>query len=201
MNRPLALGNRLIVGIDPGLTGAIAFFDPTVPGAVTVYDMPAVYKTVDSAALADIIRENRPDIIVLEEVGPMPRDGVRQAFSFGQSYATARTVALMLEIPLYLARPQAWKGYFHLRGGDEGKEQGRALALRRFPASAKSFALKKHHNRAEAALIALYGAEKLSPAGSSLDPDRIGGVAPAGGVAASGQPALHQSPSSIGVPD
>jgi len=201
MSRLNSPGSPLILGIDPGLTGAIALYDLSVPGASTVHDMPAVHKTVDSAALAALIRDLAPAMVVLEEVGPMPRDGVRQAFSFGQSYATARTVALMLEIPLHLVRPQAWKGYFRLPGGDVGKELGRALALRRFPGSAKSFSLKKHHNRAEAALIALYGAEKLLPAGSPRDLDRIGDVAQAGGVAAPGRPALHQSPSSIGVPD
>lgn len=201
MSSPRGPGSPLILGIDPGLTGAIALYDPAMPGVAVVRDMPAVHKTVDSAELAAIIRDLAPDMVVLEEVGPMPRDGVRQAFSFGQSYATARTVALMLEIPLHLVRPQAWKGHFRLPGGDVGKELARALALRRFPASAKSFSLKKHHNRAEAALIALYGAEKLLPAGSPHDPDRIGDVAQAGGVAAPGLTAPHQSPSSIGVPD
>ncbi|WP_018261913.1 hypothetical protein [Methylobacterium sp. WSM2598] len=192
----------LLYGIDPGLTGAIAllglregFF------SLSVWDMPQVHKTVDAAALAGIIKDGpRPDGIVLEEVGPMPRDGVRQAFSFGQSYATARTVALLLEVPLHLVKPQAWKGHFRLRGGEDGKEAGRALALRRFPQAAKSFARKKDHNRAEAALLALYGAERLLPAGSLFDPDRVGGVATAGGVAAPGQP-LTASPRATGVPD
>lgn len=190
-----------ILGIDPGLTGAIALLTPDCAGAIDVWDMPEVGKTVDPAALATLVREQRPDAIVLEEVGPQPRDGVRQAFSFGQSYATARVVALMLEIPLHLVRPQAWKAHFRLRGGDEGKEQGRALALRRFPVSHASFARKKDHNRAEASLIALYGAERLQLAGSSLDPDRVGDVAPAGSVAAPGHSPLSSSPSATGVPD
>ncbi|MFH6786287.1 MULTISPECIES: hypothetical protein [Methylobacterium] len=179
-----------LLGIDPGLTGALALLGLTAGGpSLAIADMPEVHKTVDAAALADLIRRwPRPNFIVLEEVGPQPRDGVRQAFSFGQSYATARTVALMLEIPLHLVRPQAWKGHFRLRGGPEGKEAGRALALRRFPANANLFARKKDHNRAEAALLALYGAERLLPAGSLPDPDRVGGVATAGGVAAPGQP-------------
>lgn len=171
---------HLILGIDPGLTGGISLLDPAYPASVKVWDMPQVDKAVDSAELAAIVRRASPSHVVLEKVGPMPCDGVRQAFSFGQSYATARVVALMLEIPLFLVRPQAWKGYFHLPGGDAGKERGRDLALRRFPASAASFNLKKHHNRAEAALIALYGLEKLLP---------TGGVAPT------------SSPSAAGVPD
>jgi hypothetical protein len=190
-----------ILGIDPGLTGAIALLTPDAPGVVSVWDMPTVLKTVDPAALAALIRDQAPDAIVLEEVGPQPRDGVRQAFSFGQSYATARVVALMLEIPLHLVRPQPWKAHFRLRGGDEGKEQSRALALRRFPASHASFARKKDHNRAEASLLALYGAERLLLAGSSHDPGRVGDVAQAGGVAASGHPPLTSSPSATEVPE
>lgn len=150
-----------ILGIDPGLTGGIALLDTASLASVAVHDMPTAHKTVDPAALAALIRELRPDMAVVEEVGPQPRDGVVQAFSFGQSYATARVACLMLDIPVHLVRPQAWKAYFRLRGGSDGKELGRALALRRFPASAKSFNLKKHHNRAEAALLALYGREKL----------------------------------------
>ena len=170
----------LILGIDPGLTGGIALLDPARPAAVEVWDMPQIEKTVDAAELAAIVRRAAPSHIVLEQVGPMPRDGVKQAFSFGQSYATARVVSMLLEIPLFLVRPQAWKGYFHLPGSDAGKEAGRALALRRFPASASSFNLKKHHNRAESALLALYGAEKLLPAGRT---------------------AATSSPSATGVPD
>lgn len=154
-------GPTRILGIDPGLTGALALLDLASPGTVVVNDMPKVHKEVDPAGLADAIRQFAPDIAVLEEVGPMPHDGVKQAFSFGQSYASARVACLLLHVPLHLVRPQAWKGHFRLRGGPEGKELGRALALRRFPASAKSFDLKKHHNRAEAALLALYGREKL----------------------------------------
>lgn len=154
-------GATRILGIDPGMTGGIALLDTSSLAAVEVHDMPTVHKAVDPAALAALIRELRPDLAVVEEVGPQPRDGVIQAFSFGQSYATARVACLLLDVPVHLVRPQAWKAYFRLRGGPEGKEMGRGLALRRFPASAKSFGLKKHHNRAEAALLALYGREKL----------------------------------------
>ena len=154
-------GTTRILGIDPGLTGGVALLDASQLAYVEVYDMPAVHKSVDPAALAALIRDLRPDLAVIEEVGPQPRDGVKQAFSFGQSYATARVACLMLNVAVHLVPPQAWKAYFRLRGGPDGKELGRALALRRFPACAKSFDLKKHHNRAEAALLALYGREKL----------------------------------------
>lgn len=150
-----------ILGVDPGLTGGIALLDMASLNAVAVYDMPTAHKTVNSAGLAALIRELRPDVAVVEEVGPQPKDGVVQAFSFGQSYATARVACLMLDVPVHLVRPQAWKAFYRLRGGSEGKEMGRALALRKFPASAASFAFKRDHNRAEAALLALYGREKL----------------------------------------
>lgn len=154
-----------IVAIDPGLTGAIAFFFPTLPDRVSVYDMPVVEGEVNIAGLASRIRQMAPTFAIIEQVGPMPRDGVRQAFSFGASYMAARAAVTLLEIPLGLVTPPKWKKHYRLPGGAEGKEASRALALRLFPACSDSFQLIKHHNRAEAALLARYAAETMPGAG------------------------------------
>jgi crossover junction endodeoxyribonuclease RuvC len=61
-------------------------------------------------------------------------------------------------IPLHLVTPAKWKGHLRL---SSDKEQARALALRLFPACSEHFKRKKDHGRAEAALIARYGAETL----------------------------------------
>lgn len=152
----------LILAIDPGLTGGIALFAAEEPAAVTVSDMPTADGEVDPAALARLIREARPTFAVVERVGPMPRDGVRQAFGFGGAYAVARTVVTLCNVPLHLVTPQTWKKHFRLAGGPEGKEAARALALRLFPASAAAFARKKDHNRAEAALLARFAAQHIN---------------------------------------
>jgi len=150
-----------LAAIDPGLTGAIAFFFPLTPDRVSVHDMPVVGSEVETASLARLLRQHGPAFTVVELVGPMPRDGAVQAFKFGAAYSAAKTTVSMAEIPMHLITPQTWKKHFRLQGGAEGKEQARALALRLFPASAEQFARKKDHGRAEAALLAKYAAEVI----------------------------------------
>ncbi len=148
-----------ILAIDPGLSGAIAFYFPEAPGRVSVDDMPIVNDEVEVATLARRIRQLAPTCAIVERVGPMPRDGAVQAFKFGGAYRAARAVVTLLEIPVHLVTPAVWKRHFRLPGGPDGKEVARALALQRFPASAEHFARKKDHGRAEAALLALYYVE------------------------------------------
>lgn len=151
-----------LMAIDPGLTGAIAFYFPTVPERVSVHDMPVVGSEVETASLLRLIRQMGPDFATVELVGPMPRDGAVQAFRFGAAYATARAVLTASNIPTHLVTPATWKRHFKIGGGAEGKEQARALALRLFPTSAEHFARKKDHGRAEAALLARFAAERIN---------------------------------------
>jgi hypothetical protein len=148
-----------LAAIDPGLTGAVAFLFLSAPDRVSVYDMPVVDGEVNVAGLSSIIRRYEPSEAILELVGPMPRDGVRQAFRFGGAYYSARAVLQLLNIPTQLVTPAAWKRRFRLSGGPEGKEQSRSLALMTFPASAEHFQRRKDHGRAEASLLAKYLAE------------------------------------------
>ncbi|KAB1068880.1 RuvC family protein [Methylobacterium planeticum] len=150
-----------ILAIDPGLTGAIAFYFPSEPGRVVVEDMPVVDGEVEPASLVRRIRQMAPTVAIVERVGPMPRDGAVQAFRFGSAYAAAKVAVALCEIPYHLVTPASWKKHFRLAGGPEGKEQSRALALQTFPRSSELFARKKDHGRAEAALLARYAAEKL----------------------------------------
>ncbi|TCR64670.1 hypothetical protein [Bosea sp. BK604] len=150
---------RFIAAIDPGLTGAVAFLDPQALERVSVFDMPVVGSEVDIASLARLLREHGPAFALVELVGPMPRDGSIQAFKFGAAYASAKATVSLTGICLHLATPAVWKKHFKIQGGPDGKEQARGLALRLFPASAASFARKKDHGRAEAALLARFALE------------------------------------------
>ncbi len=150
---------RFIAAIDPGMTGAVAFLATDSLERVSVYDMPVVGSEVETASLARLLREHAPVFGLVEQVGPMPRDGAVQAFRFGAAYAAAKLTVSMSGFPLHLVTPQVWKKHFRLSGGTDGKEAARALALRMFPASASVFARKKDHGRAEAALLARYAFE------------------------------------------
>lgn len=149
------MADRLVLGIDPGLTGALAVFNPARPGAVVVHDMPVAGGMVDAAELARLVREIGPTEAVVEQVASRPGQGVASMFKFGTCYGAALATAAAVGIPVRLVPPTRWKKHFRL-GAD--KEGARALAVRLWPAC-PSFSRKKDHGRAEAALIARFGAE------------------------------------------
>jgi hypothetical protein len=148
-----------ILAVDPGLTGAMAVLMTGIPDRVAVYDMPVVDGEINHHQLNHMIRSFAPDVAWIERVGPMPRDGVKQAWRFGSAYTAARVVVSLLNIPTTLVTPAQWKKAMKVAGGPDGKEQCRALALQMFPACAEHFSRKKDQGRAEAALLALYAAK------------------------------------------
>jgi hypothetical protein len=143
-----------ILGVDPGASGALAFYWPAKPDLIAVEDMPITDGKVCPAQLADMVRTMKPDRAWLEKVGAMPGQGVTSMFNFGVSFGVAKGVIMALGVPLHLVRPHPWKKAFGL-GSD--KEQARELAIRLWPGQAARFARKKDAGRAEAALIARYG--------------------------------------------
>lgn len=150
------MGDR-VIGIDPGLSGAIAVLSPAGP---LVYDMPTmetgraatVKRTVDAHALSRLLR-SAPGPVWLERVNAFPGQGVASMFSLGHSFGVAYAVAAALEMPTFFVEPREWKAFFKL--GKE-KDRSRALAQRLYPTIAMDRA--KDHGRAEALLIARYGA-------------------------------------------
>jgi hypothetical protein len=148
----------VIMGIDPGISGAVAFYFPVVPARIAVDDVPVAGGEINVSELARMIRIHRPTVAVIERVSAMPGNGAVSMFNFGRSYGDVRGVIGALDIPLHFVTPQKWKKYFGLSAD---KDESRLRAIRMFPAVAEQFKLKKHHGRAEAALIALYGAEVL----------------------------------------
>lgn len=151
-----------VAAIDPGLTGALAFWFPSHPERVAVEDMPLADGEVNVAELDRSLRAFAPAFVVVELVGPMPTDGSVQAFKFGAAYSAAKTTCRLAHVPMHLVTPQTWKKHFRLKGGKEGKEAARNRALSLFPASAESFARKSDHNRAEAALLARFAADTIN---------------------------------------
>jgi hypothetical protein len=147
-----------IMGIDPGLSGAVAFYFPSAPERVAVEDTPLAGGEVSAPVLAEMIVNYQPSLAIIERVSAMPGQGVVSMFNFGRAYGDVRGVVGALAIPIQYVTPQMWKKHYRLPAD---KEKCRQYALQIFPACAKSFEYKKHHGRAEAALIAKYGAEML----------------------------------------
>jgi hypothetical protein len=146
--------HRPILGIDPGITGGIAFL---YPDRIVAEDIPTVGGEVDVDTLVRRVRELCPRLAIIERAGAMPRQGVSSTFKYGVAYGALRTVVALCEIPYQLVTPAKWKNHFRL---DADKEKSRALAIRLWPGCGL-FERKKDHGRSEAALIARYGAEVI----------------------------------------
>jgi hypothetical protein len=146
---------RCIMGVDPGLSGGVAFYFPVAPDRIIAEDLPTVGKEIDAATFSARVRQMAPQLAIIERVASMPKQGVASTFKFGASYGVIRGVLAALEIPVHLVAPSTWKRHFKL---DSDKEKSRALALRIFTKTPEHFARRRDHHRAEAALLALYGA-------------------------------------------
>lgn len=149
---------KCVMGVDPGASGAVAFFFPDAPSKVGVYDFPLVDNEINCAALADIIKTHAPDLAIIEQVGAMPKQGVSSTFKFGVAFGMARGVISALMVPQRYVTPAKWKRHYGLSAE---KEKSRELAIQIWPAS-DVFRRKKDHGRAEAALLARYGADTLT---------------------------------------
>ena len=154
----------IVIGIDPGVTGSVAFLH-TEHGYVDVVDIPTmahgkgkakVKKQINPAGLAELFENVNVKKVVLEKVSAMPEQGVASVFSLGDTFGCIRGVVGALGLPLELVTPREWKKHFKLTSD---KEVCRAKAIELYPEA--PLHLKKHHNRSEALLIARYGIEKI----------------------------------------
>jgi hypothetical protein len=148
----------IYIGIDPGLTGAVAFLGddsgPRVEDIPTVVTGAGTVKCeVDAHGLAALLGGWEPLVrkAVLERTQSMPTQGVATMFSMGVSRGVIKGVLGTLGIPYIEVAPATWKKAYGL-GAD--KEKARAIAIQRYPALAASLARVKDHNRAEAVLLA-----------------------------------------------
>jgi crossover junction endodeoxyribonuclease RuvC len=152
----------IVIGIDPGLQGGIAVIETIGPTLVACTDIPLVgvkaKERVDVLAVKQFIDAHKPVRAFIERGGTMPKQGISSAFKYGHACGQLETVITLCEIPLEIIEPSVWKRFYKLAGKD--KEGGRQKALQLFPSAHSLLALRKHQGRGEAALLALYGAQK-----------------------------------------
>jgi crossover junction endodeoxyribonuclease RuvC len=150
---------RLLVGIDPGLSGALAYIDAESGVLLDLADMPTTAESgrrvVDARELCASVSQyaGALSLAAVEHVHSMPGQGVRSVFSFGRSYGTV-LAAIAPHCRIVDVPPQVWKRHFGLIG--KPKSASRELAAKKFPNWAQWFARVKDDGRAEAALIAAY---------------------------------------------
>lgn len=158
----------LYLGIDPGLSGAVAILDPA-GGVALLEDLPTlasgtgkarVSRRLDPAALVRLLEpfHNRIRLAALEAVAARPGQGTASIFSLGDSFGTIRAVLACTGLSVALVSPVEWKRHYRL---DCDKERARARAIELFPMA--DLGRKKDHNRAEALLLARYALERKAP--------------------------------------
>jgi crossover junction endodeoxyribonuclease RuvC len=146
--------SRIIMGIDPGLSGAVAFLAPSEQ-RVAVFDTPVMDGRVNGTELATLIRQWAPDVAIIELSSSRPGQGLSSTFKYGVSFGCACGVVNALEIPIHYVSPSKWKKQLRL---SSDKEESRRRAIETWPSCAEHFKRKLDHNKAEACLLALYGA-------------------------------------------
>jgi len=147
-----------IAAIDPGKSGAVAYYFTSHSHVVSVEDMPVVDHRVNGVELSNRLNQMKPDACVIELVSSRPGQGVASMFNFGMAFGVAIGVVQALHIPVHFVAPSKWKRHFNL---SKDKEESRRLAIDLWPDSADRFSRKRDEGRAEAALLAKWGAETV----------------------------------------
>ena len=153
----------LIIGIDPGISGSICFFEDGK--ILEVIEMPIMIegkknkKQVNGAQIYNefskwINNKDNEIRVVIEQVSAMPGQGVTSMFNFGQSFGILKGICSAMQLPIYFVRPAKWKKYFNLINSE--KDASRTKAIEIFPYFSSNLSKKKDSNKADAILIASF---------------------------------------------
>ena len=153
-----------IIGIDPGISGSICFFENGK--ILDVIEMPTMNegkknkRQVNGAQIYNeiskrIIKVENQDIrVVVEQVSAMPGQGVTSMFNFGQSFGIIKGICSAMQLSIYFVRPAKWKKYFNLINSEKDASRTRAIEI--FPYFSSQLSKKKDNNKADAILIASF---------------------------------------------
>jgi crossover junction endodeoxyribonuclease RuvC len=150
-----------VIGIDPGISGAIAVFDWHTGNLENVIDMPTLEvdsgktkkRHISAVSLCNYLTLFSNAHVVIEKVGAMPGQGVSSMFNFGRSAGIIEGVVAALRMPHTYVTPAAWTKAV---GRAAGKDASRMRAMELFPTRAELFKRAKDDGRADAALIAYW---------------------------------------------
>ena len=154
----------LIIGIDPGISGAICFFEE---GQINeIIDMPVMAegkknkRQVNGPQTYNEISKRinkfpkKDIIVVIEQVSAMPGQGVTSMFNFGQSFGVLKGICSAMQLSMFFIRPAKWKKYFGLIKTE--KDASRTKVIEIFPYISSQLSRKKDSNKADAILIASF---------------------------------------------
>ena len=141
----------LIIGIDPGISGSICFFEDGK--ILDVVEMPTMTegkknkRQVNGAQIYNEIlkriekKEKHNIRIIIEQVSAMPGQGVTSMFNFGQSFGILKGICSAMQLPMFFVRPAKWKKYFGLINSE--KDASRTRAIEMFPYFSSHLSKKK----------------------------------------------------------
>jgi len=154
-----------IIGIDPGLSGAIAVLENNQ--VLNIFDIPVMSegkknkRQLNSALLVNLLKENidkeEEVAVVVEQVNAMPGQGVTSMFNFGQTFGALKGICAALELPIFFVRPSKWKKHFELI--NSSKDASRTKAIEMYPKLSNHLSKKKDVNKSDAILIARFFSE------------------------------------------
>lgn len=166
----------VVIGIDPGLSGAVAALD-SQQGVPAIFDMSveklsptSKTNTIHVWSLAAVLSQyDRDSLCLVERVSAMPRRdpetgeetkmGATSSFNFGFGAGIIYAVAKVYFNDVRLVMPSVWKRHHSLLKTQ--KDAARLYAIDRYPEAAGYLTRKKDSGRADALLIAKYGEEVL----------------------------------------
>ena len=154
-----------IIGIDPGLSGAIAVLENNK--VLNIFDIPVMSegkknkRQLNSALLVNLLKENinkeEEVAVVVEQVNAMPGQGVTSMFNFGQTFGALKGICAALDLPIFFVRPSKWKKHFELI--NSSKDASRTKAIEMYPKLSNQLSKKKDVNKSDAILIARFFSE------------------------------------------
>lgn len=176
---------RYIIGIDPGLNGALAIidtqektlkvtrtptFDVEMKGKKTKAGKPKTRAEFDIPAMVALIGVLPEEVlgVAIEEVTARTGQGVTSMFRFGYGLGVWHGIIVTKGLTPTKYRPQTWKAHYDLIGDEKSGSITKATEL--FPSCIPYWKLKKDDGLAEATLIAAFMASELGIQLESLTP-------------------------------
>src|SRR5262245_63107345 len=106
----------ILLGIDPGIHGALALVDivdGATPELVDVLDVPVIgtgaKERVNTMLVRDWLAQHAPDHALIERAGSMPKQGVASTFKYARATGSLEPVVACLDIPYSNIEPAVWK--------------------------------------------------------------------------------------------
>lgn len=162
----------MLISIDPGVKGALAFFGPS--GSVVVEDMPTRTKStsgkikneIDPKRLQALLRHRVPadekGLVVMENLNTFAGGSVQTMGSLEATKAVICTVCELSGFDMAFVSPREWQKQFGIRKTPSETTKQQSLRIARQLFGIEHCPLAKHDGRADALLLGRYAQRNLT---------------------------------------